>query len=207
MCDVSNPRRPDSVSQTSGQSGNVGDAFARKSFFNDLIIKANSVPITSVFLHYGIVVDQFNCKITCPFPFHKGGRERTPSFYYYNHSNSFYCYGCNNGGGPVKFVEHIEGVSSMRAAQKVIELFGKKIGEIDVSNYRDFSDTLRLMLKLSTAIREFRQEFLDEKSQAFIEEVGFTFDKLYASHKLEEDGLPNFVQKLIEVIDSYKCRQ
>ena len=206
MCDVSNSRGPNSVCQTPGQSGDVGDAFTGQSFVQDLKVKANSVPITTVFLYYGIRLDEFNYKTTCPFPRHKGGKERTPSFTYYNYSNSFYCYGCGTGGGPVNFVMNMEGLSPKAAAQKVIDLFGKKIGEIDVSNYRDFSNTLRWMLKLSTAIREFRQEFLDEESQAFIEEVSFTFDKLYASHKLEEDGLTNFVQKLIEVIDSYKCK-
>lgn len=35
-------------------------------------------------------------------PLHK---ERSPSFYIYPESNSFYCFGCNRGGDLIKFVE------------------------------------------------------------------------------------------------------
>ncbi|MCD6568551.1 hypothetical protein J7K70_00135 [bacterium] len=41
-----------------------------------------------------------NYKALCPF--HK---EKHPSFYLYPETNSFYCFGCNQGGDVIKLVE------------------------------------------------------------------------------------------------------
>jgi len=47
-------------------------------------------------------------------PFHQ---EKTPSFFIYPESNSFYCYGCNQGGNVINFVRLLYSYSFKEAVQ------------------------------------------------------------------------------------------
>lgn len=53
-------------------------------------------------------------------PFHQ---EKTPSFFIYPESHSFYCYGCGQGGNSINFVRLLYGYSFKEAVQYLI---GKK---------------------------------------------------------------------------------
>jgi len=63
----------------------------------------------------------------CPLPDHE---DRTPSFYVYEESNSFFCFGCLEGGDVVKLARHAWGFEkadvAMAAAQLLHE-FGHEV--------------------------------------------------------------------------------
>lgn len=50
-------------------------------------------------------------------PFHN---EKTPSFYIYPNTNSFFCYGCQKGGNIIIFIELIEGCSFKKAVNLLL---------------------------------------------------------------------------------------
>lgn len=57
-----------------------------------------------------------NFKACCPL---KGHEDSTPSMVVYMHTNSFYCFGCTRGGGPVSFIMYMEGISRDEALKKL----------------------------------------------------------------------------------------
>lgn len=207
MRDISGANRSCSRGETRGKDRDSSNSFTGKTYYNELVDKANTVPILSILKYYNVFVNEFNIKTTCPFPSHKGGRERTPSFLYYVDTNSFYCFGCAKGGGPCMFVSNMEGVSKTRAAQKIIELFGQNIGEIDAEDPNDYHDKLELMLNFSNRIREFRYKFLDNDSLIFIEGICQLYDNANNKHRLDNESLKSIISDLIEEINLYECKQ
>lgn len=207
MCDVSDTNRSYSGGEARGKDRDASNSFTGKTYYNELIDKANTVPILNIFRYYNVPINEFSIKTTCPFPSHKGGRERTPSFWYYAETNTFFCFGCNKGGGPCLFVSYMEGVSKTRAAQKIIELFGQSIGEIDAEDPGDFYDKMDLMLSFSNKVREFRSKFLDENSYLYIEGICKIYDDKNKKHKINTKALRSIVNNLIEQIDLYECKQ
>lgn len=67
---------------------------------------------------YGIELEQIGTRYrtNCPFPSHN---DKTPSFVAFLETNSFFCFGCQTGGGPVQFVMHYEGVSKQEAKKRL----------------------------------------------------------------------------------------
>jgi DNA primase len=57
-------------------------------------------------------------------PFHGGGQERTPSFTVDPDRKMYYCFGCNQGGGVLKFVMEMDKISFPEA----VETLAKRIG-------------------------------------------------------------------------------
>jgi DNA primase len=99
-------------------------------FKNTIISK---VKITDIMRESGIkleskVAGQFTHRARCPF--HKGkdgGPERTPSMFISEHTNSFCCFGCGQGGSIIEFVSLIEGSPPLLALIKL----AKRIGLMD----------------------------------------------------------------------------
>lgn len=54
-------------------------------------------------------------------PFHS---EKTPSFYVYPETQSFYCFGCGAGGSPIQFAEKINNISYIEAVKMLAERAG-----------------------------------------------------------------------------------
>ena len=65
--------------------------------------------------------DPWSARITCPFPFHKSGSEKTGSFGYNYVTDRFHCFGCNSSGGAVDFIALKDGDDKLSIAQKVIK--------------------------------------------------------------------------------------
>ena len=59
-------------------------------------------------------------------PFHS---EKTPSFFVYPATNSFYCYGCGEGGDVITFVKKIENLEYMEAVSFLAKRAGMTIPE------------------------------------------------------------------------------
>ena len=68
--------------ETSWENGNITEASTGKKFYQNLIRKANSIPLIMIFKHYHFNINDQNRKMVCPFSNHKNGRENSSSFYY-----------------------------------------------------------------------------------------------------------------------------
>lgn len=64
---------------------------------DEMIQQALSVPIESLFSKQ---LRRSGSKLVALCPLHN---EKTPSFFIYSDSNTFYCYGCNQGGNAINF--------------------------------------------------------------------------------------------------------
>jgi DNA primase len=187
----------------------IGEAFIkdRDAGTNDkdtkiLIRKANSVELLSVFREYDVKVDEYLTKCFCPFPFHK---ERTASFKYYKDTNSFYCFGCKSGGGPVEFVALMRDEPKDKAAARILSRFDIDPSSEIASNHADFVSRQQLFLEFSTLIRNFISDNLDDKSAMdYCEKVSLIFDTINFKHNLDNDGLKSLIAKLKIKLDQYK---
>lgn len=129
-------------------------------------------------------------------PFHKGkngGRERTPSMFVSEKTNSFFCFGCGCSGGPIHFVSLMDGTPPLIALQKLAKDIGliKKNGQWDELQLNALSDMEYVfdsskniepyILEMSTIIRSYIKEFVGtddfEKELKWIEKVGRQLDR------------------------------
>lgn len=77
------------------------------------------VEILEILEKYGIKTTHENNRRKALCPLHA---EKTPSFVVYPETNSFFCYGCGQGGSPEYLVSKLEGISLNKAKEK---LYGK----------------------------------------------------------------------------------
>ncbi|MFQ8601308.1 MAG: DNA primase, partial [Oscillospiraceae bacterium] len=63
-------------------------------------------------------------------PFHN---EKTPSFTVYTGNDSFYCYGCGEGGDAITFIRKLDNLSYPEAVQQLAERAGISISSEDIS--------------------------------------------------------------------------
>lgn len=208
MRNVSNTTGSSGYVEAYGEDRNTTDSFRTgKKFYQDLIKKADSVPISKVFKHYGLRLDEQNRKIICPFFSHQGGRERSSSFYYYPQTNSFWCFGCKVGIRCCDFVSNMDKISKVKAAYKILETFKSDVDDDAVLVDRDnFSEKLEIMLNFSNSVRDFRNtnNNNNEKSHLFIEDICMVYDTINAKHNLNNEALRSVVAQLKESIDSYE---
>lgn len=206
MCPISNSAGSFSDSSTSREDGDITEAFTRKDYYQDLIDKANTVSLIRIFKLYGLHLSEQNRKTICPFKFHKGGRESTPSFYYYADTNSFRCFGCATGGKSshgCEFVAAAEGINKIKAAQKILELFSADVDVDLIYNRENFSERLDIMMDFSNSVREFRKIYQDEKSYEFIEAVCQIYDQHNLKRDLDNEALRSVVDQIKEKISLY----
>ena len=214
MRDVSNTTGFCGYGETSWEAGDSPKTSSGKAYYQDLIAKANTVPLIQVLKHYSVRVQSTQCTIICPFKSHKGGRENSGSFTYYPATNSFHCYGCKVGGPfahGCEFIAAMDGISKVKAAHKIIELFKDSVTDADeILDVSNMPETLEIMSDFSTTVRDFRESRFDEKSQAFIECVCLVYDDLYAKHntktkRLSNDAILRMTELLKEKINIYIC--
>jgi hypothetical protein len=192
--------------ETSWEDGNSQFPIKGLGNFKKLIDNANSVPLTKIFQHYGINLNEYNKKTTCPFSSHNSGRERTPSFSYYHKTNSYFCFGCKHGSTPVDFVAKIEGISKEKASEKIIEIFHSDVDENAVFNRESFDERLEIMMQFSNLVREFRKENPSEEAHVFIENTCKLYDALNNKLTLSNEALRELVQTLfVKGILHYKA--
>ena len=210
MRHISNTPGPLSYGETSWEAGGIGEVSSGKTLSQELIKKANTVPLSSIFLHYNLRIDPYNMN-RCPFKSHKGGGENTPSFKFYKKTNSFFCYGCNQGhenAHACEFVAAFEEITKDKAAAKILKNFpGQVITTTTTSDDEDSDDfseeKMETIMDFSTTVREFRVHHFDEKSEAFIEDKCLQFDNLVKAHPLDAAALCRVVDILKHVIASY----
>jgi hypothetical protein len=193
MCEISDTTGSFGYGETSGEIGDFATPSARKAFFKELIAKANSVPLIKILKFYNVKIDQGHYQTVCPFKSHKGGRENSASFKYYEATNSFFCFGCKVGGPKchsAEFVAAMDGTNAAKAAYKIINVFGNDVNStIEYADDLNFSEQLEIMLDFSNSVREFRQKYLDKNSQDFIEQRCLVYDELLAKHNMNNETL------------------
>lgn len=211
MCPLSNTARSDCHSQTSSEVGDITAAFTGKDHYQNLIDLASTVPLVKIFKHYAVHYNDMHYKITCPFKSHKGGRESTASFKYYSETNSFCCFGCRTGGPfahAPHFVAAMDGISLVKAAVKVLELFKDNVGDVDDDNYLspvDADGRLKIMMDFSNTVRDFYQTYATEEARVYVERACEAYDQINLRHKsLDNEALFRTVEQLKDYINHYK---
>jgi hypothetical protein len=208
MRDLPNSAGSFGYGETSGETGDNATPASGKAFFKDLIRRANTVPMVRVFKFYGVRVDSVHNKSVCPFKSHKGGRENTASFKYYEDTNSFYCFGCKVGGQQshaCEFIAAMDGISRAKAAYKILSLFESDIDDTaEVFDGQNLSEQLEIMMDFANSVREFRKVYLDKESQDFIEKRCEVYDELNAKRVMDNETLRSVVEHLKEQINFYK---
>lgn len=191
------------------ESGETGDTpKAPENSPQRINARAHGVPINLLFKYYKLRLDQFNKKIVCPFKSHKNGHESRASFTYYPETNSFNCYGCHTGGGPVQFMMHMENIQKNAAAIKILGLFGKHVDEDLIFNGHDSVERVEIMTQFSNAVLEFRQNHDSEHAFQYIEYLCWVYDRTNLKHADDEaftnDSLRRLNDQLIECIEVYQ---
>lgn len=201
MQSLSNSDRSDSQNGQSSQTDSSQQT-PESNFYKDLIKKANSTSIKSLFKYYSLQLDETNRKIICPLPKHQGkyGRESSASFYFYPETNSFWCFGCKTGIYPTDLVAAMESISRTAAAFQIVNLF-ESDPNLDFSTKEvNSNERLEILLSFSDVIREFIQSNPNQISQA--EKISLVFDTLYAKHNLDNKAIISIINKLKQKLNS-----
>lgn len=76
---------------------------------------------------------KYTHRMICPFKFHKGGRERTGSFRFNEQKKTFTCFGCNESGDILRFLQYYVGGWEQFHLEKLAAMAGLiKDGEIQL---------------------------------------------------------------------------
>lgn len=76
---------------------------------------------------------KYTHRMVCPFKFHKGGRERTGSFRFNDKKKTFTCFGCNESGDILRFLQYYVGGWEQYHLEKLAAMAGLiKNGEIQI---------------------------------------------------------------------------
>lgn len=128
-------------------------------FLNELRYKN---PIEEVISSY-VVLKRAGSTYKGLCPFHN---ERTPSFTVYPNTNSFYCFGCQNGGDAVTFIKNAENLDYMEAVKLLADRAGMSMPE---SGYDDSVEKLRrTVLAINRETAKFFFQCLIEKQDGGI---------------------------------------
>jgi len=167
--------------------GFLGEDPNRAWRFRNAII--SKMPIVELMRKYGLRLEpkitgqEFTHRSHCPFHRGKGtdGKERTPSLFISDRTNSFFCFACNTSGTVIDFVSLIDGTPPLVALQKL----GKEIGLIDKDGKWD-------ELQLD-ALEEFIPSFDLSKT---IEPYLFDISAVMRNHITRFAGSKNFKKEL-----------
>ncbi|HOO32128.1 MAG TPA: DNA primase [Thermotogota bacterium] len=84
-----------------------------------------------------------NYKARCPFH-----EERTASFYIYESTQSYHCFGCGKNGDIIKFVQDYENVDFKEAVEKIATMYDIQIPSADYAadkKYTDYTNDMRFI--------------------------------------------------------------
>lgn len=193
----------DGESTPSGKGGGFTDPSGRKVDLRSIVAQANTIPLTTILASYGQRVDEYNRRIRCPF--HKGGGERTPSFWVYPDTNTFHCFGCKVSGRPVEYVGIAESMNKLEAAFHIIEKWGCHINSANVVIEQRNSYSEKALLEFSDYIRNFiRKNEASPEALQYVENLCYSFDKMNQKYDLNNEGLSALIDKIKSRLEIYK---
>jgi len=210
MCTLPDTSGYDSFGETSGEDRAAELSAERKRQSKELVSRANRASLKSIFKHYNLTLDEHSRRCCCPFTSkHKNGRDGTPSFHFYPDTNSFHCFGCKTGRGPVDFVAAMENIGRVEAAQKILEdhlssSFSDDLGQIEEINY---SERHLLIMSFSDIAREFYKSNQGNREAIdFIDKICYAFDTICSKHNMSNESIKSLVEKLKAKVEKYnKC--
>lgn len=133
-------------------------------------------------------------KATCPF--HKGGRERTPSLNLSDETKKFYCYGCSAHGDIFDFIGLLRG----SPGSAVFAQHRAKVGSTLPADFKiqpkSKVDVNELHIRLSTTIREMTTT---EDDIRWADELYFRMDERFQSCSNPTDMLSFYMQVQMEI--------
>jgi len=203
MRSLSNTTGPIDYGETPGEVGDPSTPPTGKISNKKLITMANAVPIMHVFKHYRMRFDPYTFKSICPFLSHKGGHESTPSFKVYEDTNTFKCFGCGKGSRAVNFVAEMDRCTVEKAALKILSLFSSYVDDNLMSEGINPSERLEIMMKFTSAVYEFRQNYGGKHATDFIEYICWVYDRSNGFHDHDNEALRRLVEHCIEHIEIY----
>lgn len=125
----------------------------------------------------------FTHRVACPF--HKGGQERTPSFYLSEENKDFYCFSCSARGDLFDFMQRIYGIPWFFIVRDMLKkqgVFSVELGEQSAPPDREL--IFKSDLELSRHIRKYLEKFTDtaeyEAEKAWAESLFFRMDERFA---------------------------
>lgn len=213
MREISHRKESDSREGCKCKSGN--NASLHKGSGTDsekvkLIKLANTkIRLLDVLTNYGFKIEKnyqkiaWSQNIKCPFPSHKGGNERTPSFGYSYPKDIFYCFGCHKAGKAVEFISLYEEVPRIVVAENILSKFSGKDDDQYLANDFDDNDKVApILFDLSKFVREKIKE--GTNNIKYIEKLLWWFDLylLYNEEGYDEDEIRYRANKVKELLSS-----
>jgi DNA primase len=193
--------------ETSSEDGYSESSSERKRQFKELIAKANGFSLKEIFKSYNVSIDQYSRRCSCPFHSrHKNGRDGTPSFHYYPNTNTFHCFGCKSGRGPVDFVSIIENISTAEAAKKILDIYGGSDTPTinQVADISDYSERYSMIIDFSDFVREFyRHNTNNQEAIDFMDKICNAFDSICSKHTMSNDSIKSLIEKLKAKTEKY----
>lgn len=207
MCPIQNRSTSDSESHSDSEDRFAKQSVGKKSeiSYTSLIKLANK---RTNLLHilqkvYGLQIahngqfDEWSRPIKCPFPAHKGGSERTPSFGYNFIQNRFNCFGCSNSGGSVEFLSLMENVQKHLVAGQLVRDTGGYDADDEEENENPKID--KLLFDFSSNIQQlYKKHQNNDLVLNQIEKVTWWFD-LYLLNKVPKNKI--FIDELTQRIE------
>lgn len=180
---------------------------------NKLILLANKhVRLSTIFRKYSIKIERFaptdvwSMNITCPFPTHKGGRERTPSFGYNFIDDRFYCFGCKRFGRAVEFIAYKDRIHPEIVAEKLIEQYSLDQFKIDDKELvNDWERIQTSLTSISIITNKLYQKYSDnEEALRYIDNLIWFIDRfMYSRVSIPVDELEERCMRVVELLKEY----
>ena len=125
-----------------------------------------SASIVTICQHYGVQFDK--CKAKCPFH-----SDTDPSFVVYPETQSFYCFGCKEGGDAYSFVMKSDNCKFTEAKKKVYQILGlplEPIQSIGTATGKPSANIDDLKISVLTALANKKPRAATEMMTKFFEE-------------------------------------
>jgi len=140
----------------------------------------------------------WNYKAYCPF--HKGGNERTPSFFVNKDDNRYFCQACGAAGGVVDYISRTLSRPKIIVAEHILQCLKGNV-EIEaesIDRTKRRKQIENMLLKMSDMHREFISQNNDDDGFEYIMKIMKGFDLVYIhnSEKVEEN--------IEEIVDHFK---
>ncbi len=142
------------------------------------VIKQYNIRFTETYSSTG-----WDYKSTCPFPSHKGGNERSASFYINPSAGWFTCFGCDLKGNGAEFIAFIRGKDVLDVAREILTQYGSLETAIEDAHDAIDENIDETFYEFAQYIRAFIVKNKDnEKAIQYAENVLWGFDVYIAAN-------------------------
>lgn len=172
----------DSPDQNRSANQNFRDKESER--YKKIALANRQVKLVHILDQYGIKINRLNPNdnwgqnITCPFPSHKNGSERSASFGLNFVEDRFHCFGCQLSGRAVEFIAFKDGVDKLIVAEKILLEFG---------GYNENEEI---------------EENKEEDIEPILFELSLFFQSLYIKNKSNKKAIET-IDKLVWWVDNY----